>query len=370
MSNLKADERAAFALRGLYEQSGYERYKMSRFEEYDLYVRNKDFLVSDQVITFTDRTGKLLALKPDVTLSIIKNTTEEAGVPRKLYYHENVFRVDGDTHSFKEIGQAGLECVGDVSVCDIAQVLSLAVKSLEVLGQDYLLDISHMGLVSAIFSDCGVSQSAGSRMLACLQEKNSHELLALCIEEEITGAAREKLMYLVNCCGKACLVLPGLEPMLRTRAERDAFRELSDLCGILTAMGLDANVSVDFSVGNDLKYYSGVVFKGYLAGLPESVLSGGQYDKLLRKMGKHGKAIGFAVYLDRLERLENTREAYDVDAVLLYDSSDDCAAVLSAAKRLEAQGSVLLSRELPRQKRCRRCYRFQNGEAVCIENHG
>ena len=41
-------------LQALYERSGYSRYKMSKFEEYDLYARNKDFLVSDTIITFTE----------------------------------------------------------------------------------------------------------------------------------------------------------------------------------------------------------------------------------------------------------------------------------------------------------------------------
>ena len=53
---------------------------MSRFEEYDLYVANKDFLISDEVITFTDRSGRLLAMKPDVTLSIIKNAPDISGM--------------------------------------------------------------------------------------------------------------------------------------------------------------------------------------------------------------------------------------------------------------------------------------------------
>ena len=51
---LKKEEQAVFTLRGLYENYGYSPYKMSKFEEYDLYVRNKDFLISDGVITFTD----------------------------------------------------------------------------------------------------------------------------------------------------------------------------------------------------------------------------------------------------------------------------------------------------------------------------
>ena len=92
MKNLKPEERAAFALRQLYSQYGYLPYKLSRFEEYELYARNKDFLGSDRIITFSDATGRLLAMKPAVTLSIVKNAPQEPGVIQKVYYNENVYR--------------------------------------------------------------------------------------------------------------------------------------------------------------------------------------------------------------------------------------------------------------------------------------
>lgn len=111
-NSLKYDERAIFVLRSLYSKYGYSYYKMSKFEEYDLYVRNKDFLVSDSVITFTDTNGRLMALKPDVTLSIIRHIKDEPGVVQKLFYNENVYRVSQKTRTFKEIMQVGLECVG------------------------------------------------------------------------------------------------------------------------------------------------------------------------------------------------------------------------------------------------------------------
>ena len=92
---LKREERAVFELRSLYQKYGYRQYKMGKFEEYDLYVRNKDFLVSDGIITFTDTNGRLMALKPDVTLSIIKNSTDAPGCLHKVYYNENVYRISG-----------------------------------------------------------------------------------------------------------------------------------------------------------------------------------------------------------------------------------------------------------------------------------
>ena len=143
---IKNDEKAIFALRSLYQKYGYRQYKMSKFEEYDLYARNKDFLVSDSVITFTDIGGKLMALKPDVTLSIIKNSAE--GSLTKVYYNENVYRVSGTSHTFKEIMQTGLECIGDIDMYNICEVIMLAVESLSAISSDFVLDISHMGLIS------------------------------------------------------------------------------------------------------------------------------------------------------------------------------------------------------------------------------
>ena len=95
---LKSEEKAIYSLRSLYSKYGYLPYKMSKFEEYELYLKNKDFLISDRIITFNDTNGKLMALKPDVTLSIIKNCEDIEGFKQKLCYNENVNRVAGSTH--------------------------------------------------------------------------------------------------------------------------------------------------------------------------------------------------------------------------------------------------------------------------------
>ena len=92
LSRLQPKERASFALRALYEDAGCRKYHMGRFEEYGLYQENRSFLSSEQVITFTDLDGRLLALKPDVTLSIAKTAQPAKGETLRYYYHENVYR--------------------------------------------------------------------------------------------------------------------------------------------------------------------------------------------------------------------------------------------------------------------------------------
>ena len=116
---LTNEERVVLSLRDLYRRFGYLPYRMRKFEEYELYIRNKEFMVSDRVIAFNDTNGDLLALKPDVTLSIIKGGEDRPGEKQKVYYDENVYRVSKSTHRFKEIRQAGLECIGDVDLYDI-----------------------------------------------------------------------------------------------------------------------------------------------------------------------------------------------------------------------------------------------------------
>ena len=138
---LQEDEKIIFALRELFSNYGYSPYRMSKFEEYDLYARNKDFLVSDNVITFTDTNGKLLALKPDVTLSIIKNSKDDPEQIQKLFYNENVYRVSKGTGMFREIMQIGLECFGNIDSAALCEVITLACKSLNSFSDNEELSI-------------------------------------------------------------------------------------------------------------------------------------------------------------------------------------------------------------------------------------
>ena len=151
LEHLQPKERASFALRSLYETAGCRKYHMGRFEEYSLYQENRSFLSSEQVITFTDLDGRLLALKPDVTLSIAKTAQPAPGETLRYYYHENVYRPSAESHTFKEISQMGLELLGAVGEAEVQQAVCLAAQSLAALGAEWVLEVSHMGY---LFGSC------------------------------------------------------------------------------------------------------------------------------------------------------------------------------------------------------------------------
>ena len=349
---LNKDEQAAFQLRALYRSYGYLPYKMSKFEEYDLYVRNKDFLVSDNVITFTDTNGRLMALKPDVTLSIIKNGREAEGQIEKVYYNENVYRISKGTHAYKEIMQTGLECVGDLDAYHFAEVVALAAESLRRISERCVLDLSHQGIVSAVLDKANLSEEGKRNIFTFLGEKNLHGAMSVCAAEGTDPAIVQAIRTLITTYGEPRKVLLALKQLCDEA--QPWVKELEEMIQILTEQGLGDTVRIDFSVVHDMRYYNGIVFRGFVDGIPTGILSGGQYDKLLRKMGRKAKAIGFAVYLDLLEELAEDAE-YDVDTVLLYDETDTPASVSAAARRLAKDGSVTALRQIPAKLKYKTC---------------
>ena len=300
---LTRNEVAIFTLRALYNQFGYKMYKMSKFEEYDLYVKNKDFLVSENVITFTDTDGRLMALKPDVTLSIIKNSKISADSLMKVYYNENVYRVSKGTKSYKEIMQVGIEALGDVSFDTVCEVLYLAGKSLDTLSKNNVLEISHLSLVSGVLNAFGVSADGQESIFKFLGEKNVYGVIDVCQKENLSSTATDLICKLVTVYGTAEKVMPLLDAFAIDDYTFSCVTELKNILNNLSKKGIIDNVVVDFSVVNDMKYYNGVAFKGFIEGVPTGILSGGQYDNLMAKMNKKQKAIGFAVYLDELDKL-------------------------------------------------------------------
>ena len=302
LSVLSKEERTAFALRALYAESGYEKYRMSKFEEYDVYARNKDFLVSENVITFTDLDGRLLALKPDVTLSIIKNARLVAGEVMKVYYHENVYRIAKGTRNYKEIMQAGLECIGTVDDATLLEVLTLAAKSLDCISENNVLELSHTALVGGVLNACGLSEDGKQSFLEALSRKDLSGIAAVTAKEELDEGRTALLVRLATVRGDVEAVNGALDSFCLdagTTAAVAAFRRVLDG---LKGLKISEKIKVDFSVAGNRKYYSGVAFQGYVEGIPTGVLSGGQYDGLMQAMGKKGKAVGFAVYLDELRR--------------------------------------------------------------------
>lgn len=353
-----AQERIIHALRGMYGMRGYLPFKMSKFEKYDFYMKNRDFLIGENIISFTDADGSLLALKPDVTLSIIKNAKDAKGVKEKLYYSENVYRTSASSHKFKEIMQMGLECIGDIDSVDVCETLSLAADSLELIDENFVLDISHMGFVASLLDAAELSGEERTKLISLIAGKNMHEAAALLEKRGTSSDVTEKILALASLRVPLSDAPRALSELALGEAAEQALDEIKELVFNLSSLGKADKMFFDASLMNDMNYYNGIVFRGFIAGIAEGVLSGGRYDALMQRIGKSSGAVGFAIYLDLLEGYSDGACEYDVDVLLLYDEKCDTGAVLSRVNELVGEGlSVSAQKAIPEGIRFRRTER-------------
>lgn len=349
-------------LRGLYTKSGYSRYRTVGFEEYDLFTEYRDFLTQGQMITFTGAGGRLLALKPDITMSIIRDASEERGRTDKFFYSENVYRVPAGGDEFKEILQIGLECIGDVCAYDRAEVVSLACRTLAVTGCDYMLDISHTGLIDGIRKLFGISERNRSELARMMKDKNAPGITNLCVRSGIKEAEAAKLIELSRLSlpireAKDALIALGLGKFTESS---EAISELSMIADTLTDEEA-SRVNLDLSVVHGMNYYDGIVIDGYVEGVSEAVLKGGEYGKLITKMGRTGSGLGFALYTDLLELIDESSVRYSAD-VLLVSGESDPATISAAVAKLNADGkTVLVQKSAAGAERCRSALRLTSG---------
>lgn len=305
---LQRGERLCLSLRELYFARGYRPYRMSKFEEYDLYAGNKDFLVSDHVITFTDTDGKLMALKPDVTLSIIKNSTDRPDETDKVFYQENVYRVTGESDAFREIMQAGVECFGNVTDDDLCEVLALSAESVCLLSPDAILAVSDLDILTQAVAALDLPADREKALYRAIAERNTGSITTLCGDGDPA-----LLLSLLSLNGTVNEALPKLRVLL---PDASAYSRFFHVLERLENTPAAQTVRIDFSLVGDINYYNGIVFKGFLRGVPDAVLSGGQYDRLMQKLGRRSSAVGFAVYTDVLDRFDPADAAATDDGFL------------------------------------------------------
>jgi ATP phosphoribosyltransferase regulatory subunit len=248
--------------------------------------------------------------------------------------------------------QVGLECIGDTDILDTYESVELAAKSLALVSDSFVLDISHLGILSRLLEGAGVGSDFIKRATILLAEKNGHELSKLCEEFGVAEAFKEAISSLVGIYGEPKSTLERVKPICELASAMEQFEELETLCGLLSSSEFYNRIRLDFSVVNNMNYYNGIVFKGFLEGIPDGVLAGGEYGMLMNKMGKPAGAVGFAIYLDMLEELSSPSREYDVDVLLILGENASPETVIAAKKKLIDEGkSVSVQKAVPAKLR-------------------
>ena len=332
-----SEESLVLKLRDLYEKYGYFKLKTNKFEKYSFYLNSKHFFNDDKMITFTDFNGNLLALKPDNTFSIAKNSRIKLNQVRKIYYNDSIYRVCEKNKGYEKINQSGIECIGDIDFYNIYEVVGLAAESLQTISDECILNISHLGVVLTLLKDFNIEQKK-LQLFKFIEGKNIPGVKALCNIVGIPQEIAEQIFNLISTYGPAKIAIPKLIDKMKNV---EAIEYLNELQQIVETIQNKTKVKfiVDMSITTGfMNYYDGLIFKGFVKNIPSHVLMGGQYTKLLKHIGKPGRAIGFSVYLDLINNSKSPKK-YDIDIFLLYDLCDNLTEVYEKVCELVKQGN-------------------------------
>ena len=279
---------------------GYTQVITSSLEYFDMY--SNDLSVrQENMYKLTDRNGKILVMRPDMTTPIARiAATRFAGsqMPLKLFYLSNVFRVAYDNRGESaEIMQGGIELLGDSSIQADLQVITDAIDMLLTCGiSDFQLEIGHTGYFKQLTAGLGLTDPEIDALHNIIEQKDYAALMdfAAGYSSSPYYGALIKLSQMFG--GQE--ILDQAYSLTPESDDKTALDYLQSLYKLLVGKGYGDYISIDLGIVSKLDYYTGVIFRAYTPGVGKTVLTGGRYDKLAAVFGADISAVGFAMDID------------------------------------------------------------------------
>ena len=318
-ANLINENSIVSNLINIYERFGFKKIKLSKFEDYNLYNNNKDFLQTEHILTFMNLNGNLKSLRPDVTLSIVKKVLKDnEKETQKIYYIEDIYKIV--SNEYEEIPQVGVEIIGKLNNYSNLEIISMAIESLKSINKNYILEISNIDFISAIFEEINLEENLKIEILNNIYLKNKHDLEKL-LNKNVDNKYKKYILSFIELSGNYKDILKKLKSLIINKKMQKSYEELKSLSFVFELYNNFDKILLDFSIESQLGYYNGIIFKGYIKESNDIILSGGRYDKLLNKFNSNKNAIGFAIYMDKLYEKNKTSDFIDI--LILYKSGDE-----------------------------------------------
>ena len=322
IKNMSKKDLVLLNIRKMYDSYGYKKISLPSFEEYDLYNENKDF-IDRNVLTVMSPNGKLLALRPDITLSVAKKVSKDQSLKySKIYYQENTYNLTKYV-GYEEDEQLGIELIGKESTFLDFEIINLAVKSLDIINKKSMIVLSHAGFISSIFENFDLEYETKEQILDCINRKNSHDIQKILKRNEHISENVKKLIYKIpELSGNLENIEKELLKYKINGNTKKILSELKQLNSLLMKFYKKSKIIFDFSVVKNLNYYNGIILQGYIEDFPNVILTGGRYDKLFEKFGVDTGAVGFAILTDGLKGYYKDTDKKDFEILIAYDNSD------------------------------------------------
>ncbi|MDO4539922.1 MAG: ATP phosphoribosyltransferase regulatory subunit [Syntrophomonadaceae bacterium] len=324
----------------LFHAYGYEEVNTPAFEYLEV-IEAGGGKLREELFLFMDREGGVLSLRPDLTIPIARMAAthlRQAPQPQRLCYCANVFRhVQPQKAQFREFWQLGIELLGVSGTTADAEVISLAVRTLQELGlSNFKLSLNQIEIFNGLLDNEGLLAEQRAAIRSLVENKDMVQLKRLLAALDMPEDWKQSIALLPVLHGDLSVLgrIPCLDRNPRSAA---AAAELIALYEKLAIFGVSEHIVIDMGVLRGLDYYTGVIFEGYSSELGYGLLGGGRYDGLLGHFGFDCPATGFALGMERLHMVLPPA-ARQVRYLL---GGSDLPAMLEKAREMRAAGHIV-----------------------------
>ncbi len=190
-------------MREIAESYGYREIATPTFEHLELFTIKSGEGIVEEMYTFKDKSGRDLALRPELTAPVMRMFVNECSVmpkPLRFYYFANCFRYERPQRGrYREFWQFGVELIGSQSYLADAEVIALSYNILDSLGIDFELQIGHVGIMRFLLDPLGEERAA---KIMRLIDKDDVEGLEVYMDEiGVDTDLREKVLSLIGMKG-------------------------------------------------------------------------------------------------------------------------------------------------------------------------
>jgi len=277
--------------------AGYAELLPPTFEYEEVFLRAGGPEVAERLIRFTDRDGRVLALRYDFTASLARvaaTTFRDAPRPLRLCYSGKVFRQEPDRGGRpRETLQAGAELLGQQGLEADVEIVRLTLALARATGLvEFQLNLGHVGVLAPGLG--ALPEDLRAQVRRWIDRKDRGNLT-----RALDGAGPES-----RGLGRLAFVIGRREALEQARRDASAAARpgLDHLLALDQALtpGERAHVVYDLGEVRGLDYYTGIHFELFAAGARRAVGAGGRYDDLMGRFGAPMPAVGVTLDLDSL----------------------------------------------------------------------
>ena len=290
----KAEE----AMREVCHRFGFGEVTTPTFEQSELFTLRSGQAVVDEMYVFKDKGGREMALRPEITASVIRffvNEMSNLPKPLKLYYVGNCFRYENpQSGRYREFFQLGAELIGNDNPETDAEVISLAVQCLRAAGlEDFHVRIGHIGVMKSLVLSEVQDPAVAGNVLRMIDKEDFDAMGDVFDANALSRNLFDRITTLAD--------VRGGKEVLDSVDDAKVQEHLRDLFEILKLHGVE-DVELDLGIVRGLDYYTGMVFEidAPRLGAEKQVMGGGSYTLSELFGGEPVFSTGFAIGIDRV----------------------------------------------------------------------